>query len=66
MRGDVTTNTVEGNFRILKCGITGVYHLVGSQHLERYVAAFDFRYNNRIAFGIDDFARTMTALAVNK
>ena len=34
----------------------------GSQHLKRYVAEFDFRYNNRIALGIDDFTRTVAAL----
>jgi len=29
---------------------------------KRHVAEFDFRYNNRIALGVDDFNRTMTAL----
>jgi hypothetical protein len=37
-----------------------VYHHVSPQHLKRYVAEFDFRYNNRVALGIDDFSRTMT------
>ena len=63
VRGDMTTNTVEGYFSILKRGITGDYHHVSRQHLKRYVAEYDFRYNNRVALGIDDFARTMTALA---
>jgi transposase-like protein len=62
VRGGVTTNTVEGYFSIIKRGITGAYHHVSGQHLKRYVAEFDFRYNNRVALGIDDFARTMTAL----
>jgi transposase-like protein len=52
------TNTVEGYFSILKRGITGVYHHVSSQHLHRYLAEFDFRYNERIALGVDDAART--------
>lgn len=52
VRGDVSTNTVEGYFSILKRGITGVYHHVSPQHLKRYVAEFDFRYNNRIALGV--------------
>jgi hypothetical protein len=43
-------------------GITDVYHHVSSQNLKRYVAEFDFRYNNRTALGVDDFSRTMTAL----
>ena len=34
----------------------------GAEHLKRYVAEFDFRYNNRVALGVDDFERTMTAL----
>jgi transposase-like protein len=62
VRGDVHTNTIEGYFSIMKRGITGVYHHVSAQHLKRYLAEFDFRYNNRIALGIDDFDRTMTAL----
>jgi transposase-like protein len=43
----VTTNTVEGYFGNLKRGINGVYHHVGKQHLHRYLAEFDFRYNAR-------------------
>lgn len=62
VRGDAYTNTIEGYFSILKRGITGVYHHVSGQHLKRYVAEFDFRYNNRKALGVDDFARTLTAL----
>ena len=55
----VHTNTVEGYFGILKRGITGVYHHVGSQHLHRYLSEFDFRYNNR---KIKDAHRTLKAL----
>jgi ISXO2-like transposase domain len=43
----VTTNTIEGYFSLLKRGINGVYHQVGRKHLHRYLAEFDFRYNNR-------------------
>jgi transposase-like protein len=63
VRGDVSTNTIEGYYSILKRGITGVYHHVSAQHLKRYVAEFDFRYNNRVALGVDDFSRTIAALA---
>jgi transposase-like protein len=52
-RGDVTTNTVEGFFGIFKRGIYGTYQHISSQHLERY----DFRYNNRIANGVNDTER---------
>jgi hypothetical protein len=33
-----------------------------AQHLKRYVAEFDFRYNHRVALGVDDFDRTLSAL----
>lgn len=61
-RGDVTTNTVEGYFSILKRGLTGTYHHVSEEHLKRYVGEFDFRYNNRAALGVTDEERTNTAL----
>jgi transposase-like protein len=57
VRGDVHTNTIEGYFSILKRGIVGVYHHVSQQHLKRYLAEFDFRYNERSKLGIDDEAR---------
>jgi transposase-like protein len=58
VRGDVHTNTIEGYFSILKRGINGVYHHVSPQHLKRYLAEFDFRYNERQALGISDEARS--------
>ncbi|MGH7014286.1 MAG: IS1595 family transposase [Stellaceae bacterium] len=63
VRGDAYTNTIEGYFSILKRGITGVYHHVSPQHLKRYLAEFDFRYNERAALDVDDFSRTLKALA---
>jgi len=61
-RGPVHTNTVEGFFSILKRGLTGVYQNVSQAHLQRYLAEFDFRYNNRIALGVDDTRRAQRAL----
>ena len=29
------------------------------KHLHRYLAEFDFRYNNRVALGVDDETRAM-------
>lgn len=60
VRDNAYTNTVEGFFSILKRGINGVYHHVSKEHLHRYLAEFDFRYNNR---KIDDHTRTLKALA---
>ncbi len=57
VRGDVTTNTVEGAFSIFKRGMRGVYQHCGEKHLHRYLAEFEFRYSHRIATGCDDAAR---------
>lgn len=51
------TNTVENYFSILKRGIAGTYHHVSQAHLKRYLAEFDFRYNERQAVGVNDAAR---------
>ena len=40
----------------------GVYQHCGEQHLHRYLAEFDFRYNNRTALGVTDAERAATAL----
>jgi transposase-like protein len=57
VRGNVHTNTIEGYFSIMKRGINGVYHHVSQQHLKRYLAEFDFRYNEREKLGVSDAAR---------
>jgi len=54
----VHSNTVEGYFSIFKRGMRGVYQFCGEQHLHRYLAEFEFRYNNRAALGIEDTERT--------
>ena len=61
-RGDVTTNTVESSFAILKRGLYGTFHSVSEQHLQRYANEFDFRWNNRIALGVNDVQRTNAVL----
>jgi transposase-like protein len=57
VRGEIHTNTIEGYFSIFKRGINGVYHHASQQHLKRYLAEFDFRYNERIALGVTDSER---------
>jgi len=57
VRGDAHTNTIEGYFSIMKRGIVGTYHHVSPQHLKRYLAEFDFRYNTRSALGVEDQER---------
>jgi transposase-like protein len=47
VRGDATTNRVEGYFSQLKRSIDGTFHAVSTDHLDRYLAEFDFRYSTR-------------------
>src|SRR6266481_9640364 len=51
------TNTVESYFSIFKRGIYGTFHHVSQQHLKRYLAEFDYRYNERVALGVSDSER---------
>jgi transposase-like protein len=62
VRGDVHTNSAEGYFSIFKRGMRGVYQHCKEKHLHRYLAEYDFRYNNRIALGIDDGERAAIAV----
>ena len=62
VRGDVTTNSVEGFFGVFKRGMTGVYQHCGEQHFQRYLNEFTFRYNNRAKLGVDDAERALIAL----
>jgi transposase-like protein len=61
VRGDITTNTVEGYYSIFKRGMKGVYQHCSEKHLHRYLAEYDFRYSNRAALGIDDYTRAEIA-----
>ncbi len=62
VRGDITTNTVEGAFSIFKRGMRGIYQHCAEKHLHRYLAEFEFRYSNRIALGYNDTDRADTLL----
>jgi transposase len=45
--GDVHTNTIEGFWSLVKRGISGVYHAVGTNYLQSYLNEYSFRYNRR-------------------
>lgn len=60
--GDIHTNTVEGYFSVFKRGMRGTYQHCAEKHLHRYLAEFDFRYNARVALGVDDEQRAAKAL----
>jgi transposase-like protein len=63
VRGDVHSNTVENYFSIFKRGMKGVYQHCSAKHLKRYLAEFDFRYNEREGLGVDDNARVNALLS---
>ena len=62
VRFDITTNTVESSFAILKRGLYGTFHSVSEQHLQRYATEFDFKWNTRHKLGFSDSGRARVAL----
>ena len=44
-RGDVSTNSIESVWAVMKRGLHGIYHHVSPKHLARYVNEFTFRLN---------------------
>ena len=59
----IHTNTIEGAFSIFKRGMKGIYQHCGEKHLHRYLAEFEFRYNNRAACGFNDAERADVLLS---
>ena len=47
VRGNITTNRVEGSFSHFKRTIVGTYHKASDKHLDRYLQMFAFRWNTR-------------------
>ena len=45
--GDISTNTAESYFALLKRGVVGTFHHISKKHLSRYCDEFSFRWNNR-------------------
>ena len=58
MRGTIHTSTSEGFYSVFKRGMKGVYQHCAEKRLHRYVAGFDFRYNNRVKLEVDDVGCT--------
>jgi transposase-like protein len=46
-QNQIHTNTVESAFSLFKRGLAGSYHIVSIKHLHRYLAEFEFRFNER-------------------
>jgi transposase-like protein len=47
VRGDVSTNSIEGEWSLFNRGLVGAFHHVSPKHLDRYLDEFEFRANNR-------------------
>jgi transposase-like protein len=58
----IHANTVEGYFSVFKRGMRGTYQHCKEKHLHRYLAEFDFRYNNRSHLGVEDKERARNAV----
>ncbi|MGA2893131.1 MAG: IS1595 family transposase [Xanthobacteraceae bacterium] len=57
-----TTNAAENFFGIFKRGMVGTYHKCEAQHLARYLAEFEFRFNHRVGLGVNDKMRAQALL----
>ncbi len=60
--GFVHVNTAESFHAIIKRQMYGTHHAVSEHHLQRYINEIAFKWNNRIALGVDDTARTIAAI----
>jgi len=56
---EISTNTAESFFAIMKRGINGIYHSISKKYLDSYVDEFLFRWNRRY---INDSKRTEEAI----
>jgi transposase-like protein len=59
VRGDVTSNQAENYFSQLKRSLDGTHHRISEEHLDRYLAEFDFRYSTRKLSDTQRMARLM-------
>lgn len=62
VRGDVHTNGIENFWSLFKRGLIGSFHKVSIKHLDRYLAEFCYRFNNRENEAL--FAQTIVYLAI--
>jgi len=47
VKGDTTTNAIEGAFGHFKRSVVGVYHKVSDEQIDRYLAMFSWRWSRR-------------------
>ncbi|MCW3085834.1 MAG: family transposase [Bacteroidetes bacterium] len=59
VRGDIHSNSLEGAWSLLKRSIRGIYHRPSREHLDKYCAEFQFKYNTRNDTEITRFTKTV-------
>lgn len=59
---DLHTNTIEGYFSVFKRGMKGVQQHRAKNYLHRYLAEFDFRYDDRANLGAENAERASCVL----
>lgn len=47
VRGNISTNNIEGVFSLFKRSVMGSYHKVSKKHLDAYLDELEWRFNNR-------------------
>jgi len=47
VRGEVSTNSIENFWSLLKRGIYGTYHFITPYHVQNYLEEYAFRFNSR-------------------
>ena len=62
-RDGLGTNEAEAFFALLKRGITGSFHHVSKQHLQKYIDEFSYRWDRR---KMSDGERTADAIKASK
>ena len=60
-RGEVTTNSVEGYSRSSNA-VRAACISIAPKRLHRYLAEYDFRFNNRVKLGFSDAERATLAV----
>jgi transposase-like protein len=69
VRGNVTTNSVESVFAVMKRGLHGIYHHASKKHIARYVNEFTWRLNdgkcaNHTLRRLDSFVAVVTGCRI--
>ena len=60
--GFVHVNTAESFHALVKRQMYGTHHAVSEHHLQRYIDELAFRWNNRVANGVNDAERANKAI----